>query len=166
MNERLNSKTLRDSFGRFATGVTVVTADAPPLGPFGMTVNSFASLSLDPPLLLWNLQKDSECYVAFDATEHYAVNVLSREQQMLSSRLASKGQHELNGADDWHRGKYNCPLLDGSLAHFECRIVNRHDGGDHVILVGQIESFDSRDGEPLIFYAGGYRSLDIPPSTR
>ena len=89
------SRELRDALGQFATGVCVITANPPGEAPFGMTVNSFASVSLDPPLVLWSLQKDSECLESFNKTKQFSVNVLRQEQQAVSNRYAKKGEHAL-----------------------------------------------------------------------
>lgn len=150
---------LRNAFGRFATGVTVITANPPGFAPFGMTVNSFSSLSLDPPLLLWSLQNDSDCWDAFAAATQYAVNVLADNQQELSGRYAVKGAHELQQAD-YHMGRSGCPVLNEALVQFECEIIERHEGGDHTILVGRVLDFNLGDSDqPLLFFSGRYRSL-------
>ncbi len=149
---------LRRVFGSFATGVTVVSADTVPDGAIGMTVNSFSSLSLEPPLVLWNLQKSSDCYDAFMTAGHYGVNILHAGQEKLSRKFAGKGEHALDGVD-WHRGASGCPLLDQNLASLECVVRQHYDGGDHTILVGEVLDWQLREGEPLIFYGGAYQRL-------
>lgn len=149
---------LRGAFSRFATGVTVVTAVDDAGRAIGMTVNSFASLSLEPPLLLWNLQNNSECRRIFADTAHFAVNVLTLAQREISNRCAAKGRHALDGVE-WSPGVGGAPALDGALACFECATHARHTGGDHLILVGKIENFSEGEGEPLLFYGGGYRRI-------
>lgn len=155
----IDSRALRNALGQFATGVTVITA-APKGGqPFGMTVNSFSALSLDPPLVLWNLQKNSECAAAFDQTSHYGVNILQHDQMAVSNAFAKKGEHDLKPGD-YRLGRSGTPILKGCMATFECRITNRHDGGDHIILVGEVEEMHSLpDRKPLVFFSGRYREL-------
>lgn len=154
----LDALALRRAFGRFATGVTVVTVDTGEV-PLGITVNSFASLSLEPPLLLWNLQRDSDCFDVFTKVEHYAVNVLHAGQQPLSEACARKGDHVL-AKEHWQAGESGCPVLCQSLACFECAVRQRHDGGDHIILVGEVLFFrNAEGGAPLLFYGGTYHTL-------
>ena len=154
-----DSREYRDALGRFATGVCVITADPEGYQPFGMTVNSFASVSLEPPLLLWSLQKNSEMLDAFDKTRYFAVNVLAKEQQALSDQYAKKGDHVLD-AGHFRIGASSCPVLRDVLVSFECVVEARHDGGDHIIIVGRVMEMQERpNGEPLLFYRGGYREL-------
>ncbi len=150
---------LRNAFGQFPTGVTVITANPDGYEPFGMTANSFSSLSLTPPLLLWSLQNDSECWDAFQASSHYAVNVLAADQEELSRAYAKKGDHTLQ-KNHFHIGKSGCPVLNGVIASFECSIHERVDGGDHTILIGRVLEFNSNaDAQPLVFHAGRYRRI-------
>jgi len=155
----MDSIELRNALGRFATGVCVITAAPEGFEPFGMTVNSFSSLSLDPPLVLWSIQKNSDCMAAFDAADGYCVNVLSADQQALSNRFAKKDAHGIGDAP--HRtGASGLPVLAGCLASFECKMSARHDGGDHIILVGQVEQLSVGDAsQPLVFFEGKYREL-------
>lgn len=150
---------LRNAFGRFATGVCVVTASPEGFEPFGMTVNSFSSVSLDPPLLLWSLQNDSECLPAFNAASRFAVNVLCSEQREISKQYARKGDHTLR-AEHIRTGATGLPLLCNALASFECELWQRYDGGDHVILVGRVLATEhAADGKPLLFFGGAYQDL-------
>jgi flavin reductase (DIM6/NTAB) family NADH-FMN oxidoreductase RutF len=154
-----DSLQFRRALGRFATGVCVITANPPGYRPFGLTVNSFASLSLTPPLVLWSLQKSSDTMEAFGVATQYCVNVLAAQQQALSGRFARKAQHEL-ADEDFVSGDAGLPVLNGALASFECDIDARHDGGDHVILVGRVLAMRaSPEGLPLCYYDGGYREL-------
>ena len=124
-----------------------------------MTVNSFASLSLDPPLLLWNLQNDSECFPAFEAADRFTVNVLADDQMDLSNQYAKKGAHTLD-ENHYRMGRNGCPVLRGALVSLECDLWRRYEGGDHVILVGLVKEMENRPtGNPLLFYGGGYREL-------
>jgi flavin reductase (DIM6/NTAB) family NADH-FMN oxidoreductase RutF len=157
----IDSRELRNAYGRFATGVCVITANPGDTAPFGMTVNSFAALSLDPPLLLWNLQNDSECFAAFEEAEGFTVNVLAHGQQDLSNACAKKGNHSLS-ADDFTIGESGLPILNEAIASFECKTWARYPGGDHVILVGQVEQMkNDKDVDPLVFYSGQYRGLGV-----
>lgn len=144
---------LRDALGRYATGVTVVTAPTPG-GPIGITANSFASVSLDPPLVLWSPARASRRFRFFCEAEHFAIHILGDDQQDLCDRFARTG-HEFDGAD-WLMGAHGVPLLSGCLARFECRHAACHDGGDHAIIVGEVRRASWRDGEPLIFSQGCY----------
>jgi flavin reductase (DIM6/NTAB) family NADH-FMN oxidoreductase RutF len=149
----------RQALGRFATGVCVITANPPGFGPFGLTVNSFASLSLAPPLVLWSLQKTSETMDAFHAATHYCVNVLEAGQQALSTRFARKSEHAMQEGE-YVLGNTGLPVLPGTLAALECAIDARHDGGDHIILVGLVRELRvAPGGRPLLFYEGGYREV-------
>lgn len=151
--------TLRNALGQFATGVCVITANPKGYAPFGMTVNSFASVSLDPALVLWSLRNDSECYAAFEAAGHYTVNVLSSEQQHLSNRYAKKDDHDLE-AEHFYIGNSGTPIIRDALCSFECEIGPRYDGGDHIILLGKVlEITQKLDAEPLVFHGGKYAAL-------
>jgi flavin reductase (DIM6/NTAB) family NADH-FMN oxidoreductase RutF len=161
MSTQAEQRRFRDALGRFATGITVVTASTADGSHAGLTVNSFSSVSLDPPLVLWSLSKTAPCFPSFERATHYAVNVLAAGQAALSNRFAGPGEKFADTA--WTPGKSGAPLLEGCLAYFECRIVARHDGGDHVILVGEVERYDQRDGEPLLYYAGRYGALAPHP---
>ncbi|MCC5971736.1 MAG: flavin reductase family protein [Pararhodobacter sp.] len=144
---------LRDALGAFATGVCVVTARGA-AGPVGITANSFASLSLDPPLVLWSPARASRRFTAFAAADHYAVHVLAAEQFALGRHFALHGQDfALPGVSDNAEG---VPLLPGCLARFECRREAVHDGGDHALIVGLVLRATSRPGAPLVFSAGRY----------
>ena len=155
----LDQRCLRDAMGTFATGVCVVTASPAGFAPFGMTVNSFSSVSLDPPLVLWSLRNDSECFAAFSACRFYTINVLRQEQQALSNRYASKDSHDLD-PDHFRIGRSGAPVLRGTLCSMECEIWQRYEGGDHVILVGRVlQAHTAASGRPLVFHAGQYRQL-------
>ena len=146
----------RRALGTYPTGVTVVTALAPDGAPVGITVNSFASLSLEPPLVLWALNVRSPKLAAFERAPHFAVNVLAEDQAELSQRFASRRANLFDGVEI-HPGVGGVPLIAGVAAHIQCRTHARHDGGDHVILVGHVERFDyAAKTRPLVFWAGRY----------
>lgn len=145
--------------GRFATGVCVVTTVTEDQRALGMTANSFSSVSLDPPLVLWNLQNGSEVFAAFANPGTFAINVLAREQESLSNQYAKKGDHQLDPAH-FHLGGNGAPLITDALVSFECSLEATHEGGDHLIIVGRILDMVSRpDGAPLLFYGGAYGEL-------
>lgn len=153
------SRELRDALGRFTTGVCVITTVSDSGQPVGMTVNSFSSVSLDPPLVLWCLQDNSDVYDTFAAPRYFAINVLSSEQQSYSNQYAKKGQHELEPAH-YRQGKYGAPIIRNALVSLECELETTYDGGDHLIIVGRVRDMVQRpDGDPLLFFAGRYREL-------
>ena len=148
---------LRQSLGRFATGVTVVTCLGDK-GPCGITANSFSSVSLEPPLVLWNIAKVSNSLDAYLDAEHFAINVLTADQRSLSEHFARSDHTRFQGVD-YALSADGAPILADTLAVFECRTHEIHDCGDHFIIVGEIERFQSNDGAPLLFYGGAYREL-------
>ena len=154
-----DARTLRDALGCFATGVTVVTALDEDGQPVGLTANSFTSVSLDPPLLLVCIAKTASSLGALEAAENFAVNVLHIGQQPTSNLFAKSGEDRFSGTP-WSRGHNGAPLLSGALANFECRRHALHEGGDHVILVGEVvrARFEPRR-DPLLYFRGKYRRL-------
>jgi flavin reductase (DIM6/NTAB) family NADH-FMN oxidoreductase RutF len=153
-----DTKAFRQALGAFPTGVAVVTATAES-EPVGITVNSFASVSLDPPLVLWCLKKDSIRYRAFMEAEGFTISVLGTEHESVSSRLARQGEHKLHGMALLET-ELGPPALADSLAVFECAREAVHDGGDHSILVGRVLRFARREaGAPLVYYRGRYGAL-------
>ncbi len=154
----LDTRSLRDALGEFATGVAVVTARAADGQPVGVTINSFASVSLEPPLVLWSLGLASPSLAVFEACSHYAVNILAADQVELSQRF-SQSQDDRFAGIAMKVGASGTPLLPGCCAWFECRNELRYPGGDHIILVGQVENFSRQEKPPLIFHGGQYRTL-------
>lgn len=155
----LDSREFRNALGTFTTGVCVITANPEGMNPFGMTVNSFASVSLDPALVLWSIQNDSECLAGFDQANHFAVNVLAQDQMELSNLYAKKGDHELDKAH-YRLGRTGLPVLRGAVTSFECSLWERYPGGDHTILVGKVVAMESNPNKlPLLFSAGKYCQL-------
>jgi flavin reductase (DIM6/NTAB) family NADH-FMN oxidoreductase RutF len=150
---------LRNALGQYATGVAVVTTLDGQGRPSGLTVNSFASVSLDPPLVLWSLATSSPNLEAFRNASHYAVNVLSAAQTEISQRFASRLPDKFAGIDACS-GLGGAPLLPACMAWFECRNVTQYPGGDHLILIGHVErfAFDAA-AEPLLFHGGRYARL-------
>jgi flavin reductase (DIM6/NTAB) family NADH-FMN oxidoreductase RutF len=158
----LDLRRLRDALGEFATGVAVVTARGIDGLPVGVTINSFASVSLEPPLVLWSLGLASPSRASFESCSHYAVNILAAEQVELSQRFSQPQEDRFAGID-LKVGAGGAPLLPGCSAWFECRNEARYPGGDHVILVGYVENFRREPKAPLIFHGGRYRELASPP---
>lgn len=153
-----DTKAFRHALGSFPTGVAVVTAMGG-ADPVGMTVNSFTSVSLDPPLVLWCLKKDSHRYRVFADAKAFTINVLGTEHESVSSRLAKQGEHLLTDIDLLET-ELGPPALADAHAVFECAREAVHDGGDHLILVGRVFRFVRRDdGTPLVFYRGRYGAL-------
>ena len=148
----------RQVLGQFATGVCLVTVDDPELGPLATTVNSFSSVSLDPPLVLWSIQNSSDHLAVYTECQHFGISVLSSEQGALSSQYAQRGGHSAQ-AEHFKTGPQGEPKLIDALAHFTCAAYAVHPGGDHQIIVGEVLRFESREADPLIFYSGGYRAL-------
>lgn len=148
----------RQALGRFATGICLVTVDDPELGPLATTVNSFSSVSLDPPLVLWSIQNSSDHLAVYTQCQHFGISVLNSEQGALSSQYAQRGGHSAQ-AEHFTTGPQGEPKLIDALAHFTCSAYAVHAGGDHQIIVGEVSQFESREAAPLIFYSGGYRAL-------
>lgn len=147
---------LRGAFGRFATGLTVVTA-ASEDGPVGITANSFSSVSLDPPLVLWSIARSSRRFDAFAGARFQAIHILGAGQIDLSRRFFRDGR-DFAGLDT-EPGLGGVPLIKGALALLECEIVSRMDCGDHLVLIGHVRAMETSDGEPLVFAAGRYGTL-------
>ena len=126
--------------------------------PLGLTANSFTSVSLDPPLVLWNLQNNSDVYDIYSSPQYFAINVLAAGQQELSSHFAQSDHTVFNGID-YDTSDRGVPLLPDSVARFECRTHQVHDCGDHYIIVGEVDSYRSNEREPLLFYNGRYASV-------
>ena len=156
--ETIDERTFRKVMGAFATGVTIMTCRDESSQPVGMTVNSFTSVSLQPPLVLWCVNQNIIPSRAFSKTGHFAVHVLHRGQEELSNHFAVDREDKFDGIAH-RKGVGDLPILDDYLACYQCRVRERIEAGDHFILVGQLLDYELRDGEPLIFHAGRYRSL-------
>lgn len=151
-----SERDLRGALGRFATGVTVVTTMTA-AGPLGITANSFSSVSLRPPLLLWSPARKSRRFPAFEAASHFAVHVLSDGQRALAEDFSGPGEG-FEGLD-YEPGLGEVPLLAGCVARFECRHAAGYDGGDHLIVVGEVLRLVQADLPPLLYYRGRYTAL-------
>ena len=155
----------RQALGQFATGVTVVSARAKDGRKIGLTVNSFTSVSLDPPLVLWSLSRQATDFAEFSGASHFVVNVLAANQYYLSRQFSATDADKFAGVE-CTEGPAGCPLLKGATAHFVCRRTREFDGGDHVIVLGEVEEYKWSEGEPLVFHSGRYhvttRHPDLP----
>jgi flavin reductase (DIM6/NTAB) family NADH-FMN oxidoreductase RutF len=163
--DRFDRRDYRRALGQFATGVTVVTAGTADGRRIGITVNSFSSVSLDPPLILWSLARNAGSFQDFCSATHFAVNVLEAKQHHLSRQFSTPMPDKFSGVECLE-GRAGCPLLAGAVAWFVCRKVRQYDGGDHVIFLGEVEDYKHQEGEPLVFHSGRYRLAtrhpDIP----
>lgn len=146
---------LKTAFGRFATGVVLAGCKRPDGVPLVITVNSFTSVSLTPPLVLWCLERRASSFDAFMSADGYSINVLKSGQQALSERFAQHAPAPL-GVDEIEFWSTGAPIVKGALASFDCKIVDRHGAGDHVILIAEVLRFQSTAGAPLLYYASRY----------
>jgi flavin reductase (DIM6/NTAB) family NADH-FMN oxidoreductase RutF len=143
MNSAFDAKDLRHALGSFGTGVTIVSTLGAGGRPVGVTANSFNSVSLEPPIVLWSLNRRSASLEAFDACGRFVINVLALDQVALSRRFASARPDRFEGVAH-RRGLAGLPLIDGCAAAFECRTVQRHEVGDHILFLGRVEAYEHR----------------------
>lgn len=151
---------LRDAMSRFLTGVTIVTTKGVDGTPYGLTVNSFNSVSLDPPLVLWSLDLGHDRADVFRRAGGFTVNIMAGDSTDLIRRFAASDAERFSNAN-WHWGNAGQPVLDDALASMECRLWAEYPGGDHVIFVGEVINIRTRDGQPAAYYKG---QLSIYPS--
>jgi 4-hydroxyphenylacetate 3-hydroxylase, reductase component len=155
-----DTRAFRQALGSFPTGVAVVTAQTAPGHPIGITVNSFTSVSLEPPMVLWCLDKRSRVYDVFTTASGFTISVLGTAHEDVSARLAKQGSHSL-AEIPLIETELGPPALADALAFFECTIEAVYEGGDHAILLGRVVRFARRDaGAPLVFYRGRYGALE------
>lgn len=159
--EPRDGRAFRHALGSFATGVTVVTTADASGQRFGVTANSFSSVSLDPPLVLWSLSNRSSSLAAFRDCSHFAIHVLRSSQIRTSNQFARPGDKFAGVELD--SGTRGTPLLREFLARFECRNHRAYEGGDHTILLGEVERFEFTDDEPLLFVQGEYGAASLHP---
>jgi len=152
------NRAFRNALGTFATGITVVTTCAPDQTPCGVTINSFASVSLSPKLVLFSLKNTGGLHDIFTQADGFCINILSHNQEDISNLFAGTKDDKFDHVD-WtdHSGPY--PLLKNCLATFQCQKTTQIEGGDHSIFLGEVQSFDFEDGSPLLYYNGSYRTL-------
>ena len=153
--EGFNARELRNALGAFGTGVTIITTRDRDGKPHGMTVNSFSSVSLNPPLVLWSASLYANSLPAFQESSHFVVNILAHDQIELSNKFAKQSDDKFIDVDHIV-AESGAPVLIGSAAHFECRNEFRHYGGDHIIFIGHVERFAYTDKPTLLFGRGKY----------
>ena len=155
----IDADAFRSAMGRFASGVTVVTTCAPDKTDHGMTASAFCSVSLEPPLILVCVEKIASLHDAIVSCPHFAVNVLAHNQEHLARRFAESDGNRFEGVG-FTRGAHSMPLIDDALATLECKRVSTYEGGDHTIVVGEVETAVWRDDKPLLYYRGGYAGIE------
>lgn len=155
----VDKQEFRGVMGHFATGVTVITTRDGDGKLYGLTANAVSSVSLEPPLVLCCVDKKADSYSAFGASKVFAVNILSKEQEVLSRTFAKSGGDKFAGVGYRH-GPTGCPLLDDVIAHLDCEVRYAFDAGDHTIFVGEpVEISMDQETDPLLYFRGGYRNL-------
>jgi flavin-dependent trigonelline monooxygenase, reductase component len=148
-------KEYRSALGSFATGVTIVTTTDAEGNGHGLTVNSFTSVSLDPPLVLWCLGNKSDSYALFSSTDHYAINVLAAGETDFAMRFAGKGDQQF-GPDEFTALKTSAPILPQAIATFDCKVIQRIEAGDHLILIGETQGFVTRPESGMTYFRGSF----------
>ena len=159
MNSRgVEPELFRQLLGRFATGVTVLTTRSADGEPIGMTANSLASVSLDPPLVLVSVEQRHEMHTAMENETHFVLNILSSEQEALSRRFAASERDRFRGVS-YRENERGIAVLEGVVAYIECEKYNTVPAGDHTIFIGLVIGGDTTDRQPLLYYRGGYAGL-------
>jgi 3-hydroxy-9,10-secoandrosta-1,3,5(10)-triene-9,17-dione monooxygenase reductase component len=162
MTQRFSSKDFRDSLGLFATGIAIATT-CDGAERVGITINSFASVSMDPPLVLFSVNRSLHSFAAFERAEGFAINVLRKDQRDLSARFSRPGIDKWAGVSAIV-GAHGGILIQPSLATFDCRLHRHYDGGDHVIFVGEVvDLVAAARHEPLIYFRSAYHEISAPP---
>lgn len=164
----VTADTFRSVIGRFASGITIVTAVDHAGADHGMTATAFASVSLHPPLVLVCVDRSATMHEVLAEATHFGVSLLSADQEELSRRFGS-GEPQRGGIPEpdrfdgvgYTRSANGAPLLNDALAHIECRVHDRHVAGDHTIVIGEVESAIAFDARPLLYYRGGYTELGV-----
>ena len=158
MSSTIDSKLLRQALGQVPTGVTIVTTLDADQQPIGMTVSSFNSVSLDPALVLWSVGREAHAFDAFNAATHTVIHVLNAEQKELCLTFATPGADKFS-ATDTELNQHGIPMLKDFVARFQCKAYNHYDGGDHVILVSEIEEVEINPSATLTFHRGEFSHL-------
>jgi flavin reductase (DIM6/NTAB) family NADH-FMN oxidoreductase RutF len=156
----IDPDSFRSVLGRFAAGITVITACDAKAGDVGMTVSAFCSVSLHPPLVQACIDRQASAFNALATAERFGVSVLASEQEALSRRFAAVDSSQRFDGIGYLRGESGVVLLLDALAHLECRVVARHEAGDHTMFIGEVERATARDARPLLYYRGGYAQLE------
>ncbi len=149
----VSSNELRDVMGQYLTGVTIVTVAGFNKAPYGLTVNSFNSVSLSPPLVLWSLDKRNDKLSLFRSAKGFAVNIMSADQLALCQKFAAAENNRFANCD-WCFGPFGQPVLSHALASLECKPWAEYDGGDHTIFVGEVMSIKQAEGKAAAFFKG------------
>ena len=158
---QFDTKELRNAFGCFPSGVTVITLKDENNKPTGITVSSFSSLSLDPPLCLFSIGKEQASKTLFETSEHFVVNVLCAEQEAIAWQFAKPVEDKFEGVE-WSENANNMPIITGNIAHFCCEKWAVYEGGDHIIVVGTILDFTQSDSDALVFFKGKIDNIANP----
>jgi len=153
-----DNRLFRDVLGQFCTGVVTITSIDSDGYKIGITVNSFSSLSLDPPLILWSIAKTSDSFQNFILGSSFIVNILGRDQEHIASKFSIPNKNKFSGVNTT-LGLNNIPMIDNSMAYLECDVYNRYVGGDHDIIVGLVKKFSNVKKDPLVFFNGKYGSI-------
>ena len=154
----VNKDEFRTALSHFGSSVTVVTAQGADGTPRGLTVSAFSSLSLEPPLILICIEEKASIHDTLKEGDYFAVNILAEDQEVISRRFASRDPDRFAGIG-YSAGVTGAPLLEGALAHLECRRKEAYPGGDHTIFIGEVESIGTKEAKPLIYFRGGYARL-------
>jgi flavin reductase (DIM6/NTAB) family NADH-FMN oxidoreductase RutF len=155
-----DARDFRNALGCFPTGVCLVTARAPDGQRVGMTANSFSSVSLEPPMVLWSLSRKASSAAVFRDAEHFAINLLAAGDEELAGHFARSAADKFaRWAERFAAGLGGAPVLAGAAATFECHSRHRYYGGDHIIVIGVVERYAYREAQPLVFHRGGYELL-------
>lgn len=153
---QFDAREFRRALGCFPTGVAIITTRDTDGTPVGLTCNSFSSVSLEPPLVQWSLRSNSRSLDAFRRAGKFAINVLAEDQSEISSHFASNAADKFEGRD--HSGK-GLPTVDGCIARFVCKTAAEYEAGDHIMFLGEVESFEHQEQAPLVFYRGAYKII-------
>lgn len=155
----IDQREFRNTLGTFATGITIITTQTQEGSLVGVTINSFASVSLDPPMVLFSLNRESPLREIFLKSEHFNVCVLSQDQEKLSNLFASPDPNKFDKVD-WNSGQNGMPVLNATLATLECTRQTTYEGGDHTIFIGEVTHHESNaQGKPLLYFNGGYAKI-------
>jgi len=160
----LEARELRRACGAFATGVAVATVMGRDGKPHGLTINSFTSVSLEPPLVLVCVARRAASHGPFSSADVFAINILASDQEALSTHFASSHPNRFAGIE-WDHGELGAPVLRGALAVIECETYQRVEAGDHSIFIGLVRRASTRDGEGLVYFRGAYRQMAPPTAT-
>ena len=159
----INTRDFRNALSKFPTGVTIITAYDQQGEKIGVTANSFNSVSMDPALVLWSIDKNAYSYEAFTQGEYFTIHILKQDQMELSNRFARRGENKFSGIE-LHADSQHAPRLAGVSAWFECRLWNVCDAGDHAIVIGQVQQYGyEQDVDSLVFFNGSYAIHEIHP---